>query len=170
MRAFDAAGNVGPGATANVTTPPGPDVSPPSAPGSLTATATSSISVSLSWTAATDNVGVTGYRVLRDGVQIGTTSGLSYTDGGRTANTTYVYEVRAVDAAGNVGPGATASVTTPPSSDVTPPSPAPILSFTLGNGRKVNLSWTASQDSSARHLPSHAERFDDPPDQWSLHD
>ena len=129
-------------------TPPG-DTTPPSAPGSLTATATSSISVSLSWTAATDNVGVTGYRVFRDGVQIGTTSGLSYADGGRTANTTYVYEVRAVDGAGNLGPGATASVTTPPSSDVTPPSPAPILSFTLGNGRKVSLSWTASQDSSA---------------------
>ena len=149
VRAFDGAGNVGPGATANVTTPPRPDVSPPSTPGSLTATATSSISVSLAWTAATDNVGVSGYRILRGGVQIGTTTGLSYTDGGRTASTTYAYEVRAFDGAGNVGLGATASVTTPPMSDVSPPSPAPILSFTLGNGRKVDLRWTASQDSSA---------------------
>ena len=116
-------------------TPPG-DTTPPSAPGSLTATATSSISVSLSWTAATDNVGVTGYRVLRGGVQIGTTTGLSYTDGGRTASTTYAYEVRAVDAAGNVGPGATANVTTPPGPDISPPSRAGV---TQRDGDELDL-------------------------------
>ena len=51
------------------------DTTPPSAPGSLNATATSPLSVSLSWTAATDDVGVTGYRVLRNGTQVGTTNG-----------------------------------------------------------------------------------------------
>jgi Gametolysin peptidase M11 len=135
------------GATVSIEfgTPPS-DTTPPGAPGSLTATATSSTSVSLAWTASTDNVGVTGYRVLRNGVQIGTPSGLSYSDGGRSPNTAYAYEVRAVDAAGNVGQGATASVTTPPSSDVSAPSPTPVLSATVAKGRRVDLRWTASQD------------------------
>ena len=128
---------------------PPADTTAPSAPGSLNATATSSISVSLAWTTATDNVGVTGYRILRNGAQIGTTTtGLTYTDAGRTPNTAYAYEVRAVDAAGNVGPGATASVTTPPNTDLSAPSPAPVLSFTIGKGRKVDLRWTASSDPS----------------------
>ncbi len=56
---------------------------PPSAPSGLTATATSSSSVSLSWTASTDNVGVTGYNIFRNGIQIGTSTTTSYTDNSR---------------------------------------------------------------------------------------
>jgi chitinase len=67
----------------------------------------------LTWNAATDNVGVTGYRVYRNGVLVSTVSGTSYTDTGLVAGTTYQYRVTAIDAAGNEStPGATTSGTT----------------------------------------------------------
>jgi chitodextrinase len=124
------------------------DTTAPSAPGSLSATATGSTTVALAWTAATDNVGVAGYRVFRDGSQVATTSGLGWTDTGRAPGTTYAYEVRAVDAAGNLGAPASAGATTPPNTDVSPPSPAPVLTATVGKGRRVDLRWTGSQDPS----------------------
>ena len=87
---------------------------PPSAPSGLTATATSSSSVSLSWTASTDNIGVTGYDILRNGTKIGTTTATSYTDTSAASNTNYTYTVNAYDAAGQVStPSNTATATTP---------------------------------------------------------
>jgi chitinase len=89
------------------------DTTPPSTPGDLHATGTTSSSVSLAWNAATDNVGVTGYDVYRNGTKVGTPSGTSYTDNGLAASTAYTYTVRARDAAGNVSPAsASARVTT----------------------------------------------------------
>jgi chitodextrinase len=95
--------------------PPPPDTTPPSTPTNLTATATSSSQISLSWTASTDNVGVTGYRLTRNGTTLsGTISGTSTTESGLTPATAYTYTVQAVDAAGNVStPSASASATTP---------------------------------------------------------
>ncbi|MFJ3902949.1 discoidin domain-containing protein [Streptomyces sp. NPDC090025] len=91
----------------------GGDTSPPSVPGGLRTTATTANSASLAWTAATDNVGVTGYDVYRGGALVGTTSSTSYTDSGLSASTAYSYTVRARDAAGNVSAGsAPLSVTT----------------------------------------------------------
>ena len=75
---------------------------PPSAPSGLTATATSSSSVSLSWTASTDSIGVTGYDIFRNGTKVGTSTTTSYTDSGLAGNTTYTYSVTAHDAAGEV--------------------------------------------------------------------
>ena len=121
VRATDAAGNLGPyGNTASATTAQGGDGQLPSAPGTLTATAAGSTGVSLSWGAATDNVGVTGYQVERcqgagcsTFVQVGTPTGTTFADSGLTAGTSYSYRVRATDAAGNLGPyGNTASATT----------------------------------------------------------
>jgi hypothetical protein len=80
----------------------GTDTTAPSTPGGLASPAKTSSSVSLTWNASTDNVGVTGYRVLRGGTQVGTATGTSYTDSGLTASTAYTYTVRAYDAAGNV--------------------------------------------------------------------
>lgn len=101
-----------------ITTQPGGgggDVSAPSAPTGLTATATGPTSVALSWTAATDDVGVTGYRVQRDGADIaGGVTGTSYTDTGGAPASTYTYRVIALDAAGHTSaPSAPATVTTP---------------------------------------------------------
>jgi hypothetical protein len=55
----------------------------------------------LSWNASTDNVGVTGYRIYRDGIQVADVAGNTYKDEGLSKNTTYVYTVSAYDAAGN---------------------------------------------------------------------
>ncbi|MFI6291579.1 discoidin domain-containing protein [Nonomuraea sp. NPDC050790] len=82
----------------------GEDTVPPSAPGNLRSTATTSSSVSLAWNASTDNVAVTGYDVYRGTTLVNTTSGTTFTDTGLTPNTGYTYTVRARDAAGNTSP------------------------------------------------------------------
>jgi len=79
----------------------GGDTTPPSAPANLAATTTAT-SVSLSWTASTDNVGVTGYNVYRGSTLAGTASGTTFTDSALTPATAYTYTVKAYDAAGNV--------------------------------------------------------------------
>ena len=89
-----------------------PDTTPPSVPAGLSATAVSSTQINLSWTASTDNVGVTGYDVFRNGTQVGTTTTTSYQDTGLTAGTTYSYTVAAYDAAGNVSAQSTAASAT----------------------------------------------------------
>jgi len=78
------------------------DTTPPSAPTTFTATVNSSSQIALSWTASTDNVGVTGYRVFRNGTQIGTPSGNSFNDSGLSPAMYNAYTVEAYDAAGNV--------------------------------------------------------------------
>lgn len=87
------------------------DTTPPSTPTGLAATGTTSSSVSLAWNASSDNIGVTGYVISRNGTEIATTgTGTTYTDTGRAASTTYTYTVKARDAAGNVS-GASNTVT-----------------------------------------------------------
>jgi hypothetical protein len=81
--------------------------------------------VALSWTASSDDVGVTGYRVFRDGTQVGTPATTSYTDTGLTAATTYRYTVAAVDAAGNVSSQSAAVVATT-AAEEPPPSSGPV--------------------------------------------
>lgn len=87
---------------------PGADTTPPSAPTNLAATASALGQISLTWTASTDNIGVTGYRVYRNGSLIGSPTGTSYISTGLAANTQYSYYVTARDAADNVSaPSAT---------------------------------------------------------------
>ncbi len=78
------------------------DTQAPSAPTGLTVTGKTSGSVSLSWSASTDNTGVTAYDVYRAGVQVGSSATTSFTETGLTASTAYSYTVKARDAAGNV--------------------------------------------------------------------
>ena len=100
--------------------PAAPDTSPPTDPAGLTATASGSSQVNLNWTASTDNVGVAGYRVERcqgagctNFAQVGTPTATSFSDTGLAPSTTYRYQVRAVDAAGNLsGYSAVAEATT----------------------------------------------------------
>ncbi|MHA6758579.1 glycoside hydrolase family 6 protein [Streptacidiphilus sp. PAMC 29251] len=140
--AYPALGSTGGGGT---------DTTAPTAPTGLTVTGTTSSSVSLSWTASTDNVGVTGYTVYRGSTQVGTvTSGTSYTDTGLTAATAYSYHVTARDAAGNVSAAsATVTGTTAGSgggTDTTPPSVPAGLTVTGTTSGSVSLSWSASTD------------------------
>jgi len=91
------------------------DTTPPTTPAGLTAAAAGSTGASLSWNASNDNVGVTGYIVRRNGVQVATPAATSYADAGLSAATTYSYTVAARDAAGNISANSTSvSVTTPP--------------------------------------------------------
>src|SRR5262249_48623410 len=78
------------------------DTTAPSAPSGLKSTATTSTSITLSWTASTDNVGVTGYLIFRNGTQVGTSTTTTYTDTSLTAGTQYSYTVKARDAANNI--------------------------------------------------------------------
>src|SRR3954451_7539403 len=92
---------------------PGGDTTAPSTPTNLTSPSHTSSSVSLSWTASTDNVGVTGYQIFRNGTQVATSSTTSFTNSGLAASTAYSFTVKAVDAAGNVSAASnTISVTT----------------------------------------------------------
>jgi len=78
------------------------DTTAPTAPTSLTASGTTSTATNLSWTASTDNVGVTGYDVYQGSTLKATVTGTSYSVTGLTASTAYTFSVKAKDAAGNV--------------------------------------------------------------------
>src|SRR5439155_6638028 len=111
--ARDAAGNVATSAPVSVIAANG-DVLPPSMPTGLTATAVSSSQIFLVWLPSTDNVGVVGYKILRDGVQVATSSNSAYQDSGLSSATSHTYTVAAFDAAGNTSaPSAPATATTP---------------------------------------------------------
>ena len=90
----------------------GPDTQAPATPTGLTSNNTTQTSTDLSWNGSSDNVGVTGYNVFVDGVQVGTSATTTYSVTGLTANTTYTMSVSAFDAAGNVSGNASTSVTT----------------------------------------------------------
>src|SRR6266480_6245318 len=133
--------------------PATPDTQAPTVPGSLAATAVSGNQINLSWTASTDNVGVTGYPVERcQGVgctsfaPIGTAAGTTYNDVGLAANTSYSYRVRASDAAGNPSPYSSVASATTPASDTQAPTAPSNLTATAVSGSQINLSWTASTD------------------------
>jgi chitodextrinase len=97
-----------------VTTPATPDQTSPSTPTGLSATAVTPTQVDLSWSAATDNVGVAGYGVYRDGQLIATVPTTVYSDTTASPSTTYSYAVDAFDAANNRSAlSAPAIVTTP---------------------------------------------------------
>ncbi|MCI0400484.1 MAG: fibronectin type III domain-containing protein, partial [Gammaproteobacteria bacterium] len=88
-----------------------PDVTAPSAPSNLAATVAGAAQINLGWTASTDDVGVTGYRVERcqgagcsDFAEVATPAGTTHSDVGLQASTSYSYRVRAVDAANNLSP------------------------------------------------------------------
>ena len=88
------------------------DETAPSSPEALTQEDATTMRVHISWREATDNVGVTGYRLYRDGVLRATVSDLSFEDENLQPGTTYVYQVSAVDAAGNESPRALLEATT----------------------------------------------------------
>src|SRR6185436_6304953 len=157
VRAVDGAGNVsGNSNTVNATTPAAPDTTPPSAPGGLAAVAASQSQVSVSWTAATDNVSVTGYQLERCSgsgcsafAQIAAPTGTSFNDTGLTASTSYSYRVRAVDGAGNLGSYSSVASATTPAPDTTAPTTPTGLTATAMSASQVNLGWTASTDNVA---------------------
>jgi M6 family metalloprotease-like protein len=91
---------------------PPADVTAPNAPDPLSAQA-SPDQVELSWPASTDDVGVSGYRVTRNGYQFATVTSPGWTDTSVQPGATYTYRVSAYDAAGNYATSAPLSVTVP---------------------------------------------------------
>ncbi|NLO39976.1 MAG: hypothetical protein GX115_10985 [Ruminiclostridium sp.] len=91
----------------------GNDTTPPGMPNGLLSTNVKHSSVMLNWWASRDNVGVAGYRVYRNGIEVGTSSFTEYTDTGLSVGTTYSYTVAAYDTKGNISnQSAPTSVTT----------------------------------------------------------
>jgi chitodextrinase len=122
------------------------DTTAPSVPAGLTATVISSTQINLSWTASTDNVAVTGYKVYRGGSQIATTTLTSYSNTGLSAGTAYSYTVAAYDAAGNTSAQTSAAnITTQSSPDTT----APTVSITNPSSSGQTLSGTITVAASA---------------------
>jgi chitodextrinase len=148
--AHDTSGNTGSSSTVTVTVPA--DTSAPTAPGAPASTGVTTTSATLNWAAATDDRGVTGYQVLRDGVQVGQTAALNYTDSGLTPGATYSYTVQAVDAAGNVGPASDpVSVTT-----LTEVAPVFTDAFSGADGASWSPAWTTSAGSGTVDIQSGA--------------
>ncbi|GAA1526025.1 glycoside hydrolase family 18 chitinase [Streptomyces albidochromogenes] len=108
-----------------------PGDTPPTAPGTPSASTITDTSVKLSWTASTDDKGVKNYDVLRDGAKVATVTTTSYTDTGLSAGTDYSYSVQARDTADQTGPvsGARAVKTTGGGTD---PGPGPGDQVKLG--------------------------------------
>jgi chitodextrinase len=148
VAALDAAGNMSSSSpSASVTTASAADTTPPSQPTGLAAAAAGSSGASLSWSASTDNVGVTGYIVRRNGTQVATPATTSFVDSGLSPGTTYSYAVAARDAAGNVSPNSTSvSVTTASVADTTPPSQPAAFTAVPAGSTNATLSWSASTD------------------------
>jgi chitodextrinase len=124
------------------------DTTAPTAPANLTVASKTSTTVTLTWTASTDNVGVTGYRIFDGATQVGTSATTTFTATGLAPSSTHTYTVRAVDAAMNVSAASNAvTVTTDaPVVDTTPPTAPTTLAVTATTSTTVSLSWTASTD------------------------
>jgi chitodextrinase len=122
----------------------------PSTPANLTATAISSSQINLSWTASTDNVGVAGYSVYRNGQETATTTSTNFSDTTAAPGTQYTYVVAAFDAAGNMSAHSLpATATTPSTIDVMPPSVPAGLNSSNITATALTISWSASTDNVA---------------------
>jgi chitodextrinase len=121
------------------------DSTPPSVPAGVGAAAQSETSIQVTWTASTDNVGVTGYKIFRNGGQVGASATTSFTDTGLSPSTTYSYTVSAYDAAGN-----NSAQSSPPATATTPDNTAPgvptDVTATAQTPKSIQVTWTASTD------------------------
>ncbi|MFE2878854.1 glycosyl hydrolase family 18 protein [Streptomyces roseus] len=100
-----------------------PADSPPSAPGTPTASGVTDTSLTIGWAAANDDKGVKNYDVYRGGAKVATVTGTSYSDSGLTKGTTYTYSVIARDTADQTGPASGSVSVTTTGGGTTPPDP-----------------------------------------------
>ncbi|MCY7297090.1 glycosyl hydrolase [Alteromonas sp. a30] len=129
---------------------PNSDQQAPSQPGNVSVGNVTQSSAQLNWSAASDNVGVAGYRVsFAQGSGSSSVSGTSANLTGLTAGTNYQVLVRAFDAAGNESSAAQVQFTTPASNDNQAPSVPQNLTLVNQDGGNVSLSWQASSDNVA---------------------
>ncbi|MBE9886551.1 LPXTG cell wall anchor domain-containing protein [Enterococcus durans] len=150
VRAFDAAGNQSEASNeVFARTSVSVDDEAPTIPLNLKVENVTTDTVSLSWGASTDNIGVAGYRVYRDKQLVQDVQGEQFTDTGLTEDTEYTYEVRAFDAAGNQSEASNRiNVRTKEIVDHKPPTTPMNVRATVVTENKVTLLWEASSDES----------------------
>ncbi|WP_367399760.1 fibronectin type III domain-containing protein, partial [Nevskia soli] len=103
--------------------------------------------VQVLWNPTTDNVGVAGYNLFRNGTLLNTSNQVNFTDNSVSPSTTYSYKVQAFDAAGNLSPlSAPASVTTLAPPDTTPPSKPTNVQGTAVTDQEIQVTWSPSTD------------------------
>ncbi|SHF68355.1 Por secretion system C-terminal sorting domain-containing protein [Tenacibaculum mesophilum] len=108
------------------------DTQAPTAPSSLASSSVAQTTLTLSWTASTDNVGVTGYDVYQGTTKLTTVTTTSYNVTGLTANTAYTFSVKATDAAGNISAASnTVNVTTLDN----------VVTYCASKGNRVTYEW-----------------------------
>ena len=141
--AYDANGN----RSSGTNTQPPPDTTPPTAPGTPTFSNLTMTSATASWTAATDNKGIFGYDYkLNAGAWVQLSNVLSVNLASLSPGTSYTFQVRARDAASNLGPASSNTFATP---DTVAPTVPTGLSGSAPNSSTVNLTWNASTDNVA---------------------
>ena len=159
--AVDAAGNRSPAsAPATATTPPTADTAAPSAPTALAASGTTYAGTTLTWRASSDDRGVAGYRVFRDGVQVATATSPSSTATGLHEGTAYLFAVRAFDAAGNLSPLSAGLQVTTRADDLAPAAPAGTRATSTVPYRVV-LTWSAATDPGGSGVARYVVRRSD---------
>jgi chitodextrinase len=150
VAAYDAAGNRSGARSASFATSscggPPPDTEPPTSPGDLVMTGATQTTVSISWGAASDNVGVAGYDVYFNGESAGTTDATSFTFTELACGTSYPVEVQSYDAAGNRSDSAAVVVSTEACADTEPPSTPTELNMASRTRTSITVQWTASTD------------------------
>ncbi len=150
VRAFDIAGNQSEASNeVFARTSVSVDDEAPTIPLNLKVENVTTDTVSLSWGASTDNIGVAGYRVYRDKQLVQEVQGEQFTDTGLTEDAEYTYEVRAFDAAGNQSEVSNRiNVRTKGIVDHKPPTTPMNVRATVVTENKVTLLWEASSDES----------------------
>ncbi len=120
----------------------GVDTTPPATPAEPTAQSVSSTGTTIIWTPTTDNVGVAGYNIYRDGAVVSQLAIPPFRDTGLTPGVTYTYNISAFDAQGNVS--AQSPILSVTIIDLSPPTVPANLTVTSDTNTSVSLSWTAS--------------------------
>ena len=142
VKAKDAAGNIS--VSSNEITVKTTDVVAPTAPTGLASNNITGTTIDLSWTATTDNVGVVGYDIYKDGTYLATTTNINYQAVELSIATTYKFTVKAKDGAGNIS-DASSEVTVTTLDTIPPTDPTNLISNNV-TGTTVDLSWTVSTD------------------------
>lgn len=144
VEALDAANNAS-GLSSILFAATSQDTSPPSVPDNVHETGSTITSVSLAWTSSTDDVGVSGYHVYRDGLLVGSPGGTAFTDTGLAVNSSHTYTISAFDAANNTS-SQSAPFSASSSTDTTPPTIPASVHTTSVQDNAIGLAWTASTD------------------------
>ncbi|HVX24297.1 MAG TPA: Ig-like domain-containing protein [Candidatus Saccharimonadales bacterium] len=144
VQAYDAAGNSS-NLSASLLAATASDTSPPSVPDNIHETSSTITSVTLAWDDVTDDVGVAGYHVYRDGTLIGSPGGTSFTDTGLSVGSSYTYTISAYDAANNTS-SQSAPFSASSSTDTTPPTIPTNVQTTSVRDNAIDLSWGDSTD------------------------